>query len=42
MGELTLKKIAMEKIIKLPKDEVEKVIIFMAGLDEGMRIGSKQ
>ena len=42
MGSTTLKEIAIEKIIKLPKDEVAKILIFMAGLDAGMQAINSQ
>jgi hypothetical protein len=38
----TIKNTAIEKIIKLPEDEVSKVLIFIAGLEVGMRIVSYQ
>jgi len=32
----------IEKLLALPKAEVEKVLIFMEGLDAGMRTGKPQ
>lgn len=37
-----IKDVAIEKLIELSKEEVAKVLIFMAGLDAGMQIGDKQ
>lgn len=34
----TAKEVAIERITKLPKNEVSKVLIFIAGLDAGMRV----
>ena len=42
MDSSSLKDIAIEKIAALPKDEVVKVLIFMAGLDAGIRINTPQ
>jgi hypothetical protein len=38
----TEKEIAIKKILDLPKDEVEKVLIFITGLNAGIQINNNQ
>ena len=42
MDASTTRDAVIEKLLALPMEEVEKVLIFMEGLDAGMRIGKPQ
>ena len=42
MDTSTTRDAVIEKLLALPMEEVEKVLIFMEGLDAGMRIGKPQ